>query len=99
MAAPDQQINTMPFFAAAGAVYRGAWPGRDADALAGVVYYGAFSRELRGQGSETLLELTYTVALAPWLTVQPSLQYVINPAGRANVKNALVIGAQLSITF
>ena len=48
VAAPDQRINTMPFFAAAGAVYRGAWPGRDGDALAAVVYYGAFSRDLPG---------------------------------------------------
>jgi porin len=99
VAAPDQSINTMPFFAAAGAVYRGIWPGRDKDTLAGAAYCGAFSRDLRGQGSETVLELTYTLALAPWLTVQPDLQYVINPSGRSAAKNALVIGAQISITF
>jgi porin len=99
VAAPDQSINTMPFFAAVGAVYRGVWPGRDKDALAAVAYYGAFSRDLRGQGGETVLELTYTLVLAPWLTVQPDVQYVINPGGRTSVRNALVIGAQISITF
>ena len=99
VAAPDQQINTMPFFAAAGAVYRGVWPGRDKDALAAVAYYGAFSRDLRGQTAETVLELTYTLVLAPWLTVQPDVQYVIHPGGRSSVTNALVIGAQISITF
>jgi porin len=99
VAAPDQSINTMPFFAAAGAVYRGALPGRDKDALAAVAYYGAFSRDLRGQNSETVLELTYTLVLAPWLTVQPDLQYIIHPSGRTSVKNALVIGAQISIAF
>jgi len=97
--APDQQINTMPFFAAVGAVYRGLWPGRDKDALAAVAYYGAFSRDLRGQTAETVLELTYTLVLAPWLTVQPDIQYVIHPGGRSSVQNALVIGAQISITF
>jgi porin len=45
------------------------------------------------------LELTYTLALTPWWTVQPDIQYIITPGGRSNVKNALVIGAQISITF
>jgi porin len=97
--APDQSINTMPYFAAVGAVYRGLLPGRDKDALALAGYYGAFSRDLPGQSSEAVLELTYTLALTPWLTVQPDIQYVINPGGRSSVKNALVIGAQISITF
>jgi porin len=99
VAAPEQSINTIPFFVAAGAVYRGLLPGRDKDALAFAAYYGAFSRDLRGQNSETVLELTYTLALTPWLTVQPDIQYVINPGGRSSVKNALVVGAQISITF
>jgi porin len=99
VAAPDQSVNTMPFFAAAGAIYRGAWPGRDKDALAVVAYYGAFSRNLRGQTEEAVLELTYTLAVAPWLTVQPDLQYIVNPGGRSSVKNALVIGAQILLTF
>ena len=89
----------MPFFVAVGALYRGPWPGRDGDALAAVAYYGAFSRDLRGQRSETVLELTYSLVLAPWLTVQPDIQYVINPNGRSSVKNALVVGAQISIAF
>ena len=97
--APDQQINTMPFFAAAGVLYRGLLPGRDKDALAAVAYYGAFSRDLPGQKAETVLELTYSLLLTPWLTVQPDIQYVIHPSGRSSVSNALVIGAQISITF
>jgi porin len=99
VAAPDQSINTIPYFAAVGAVYRGLFPRRDKDALAFAVYYGAFSRDLPGQKSETVLELTYSLVLAPWLSIQPDIQYVINPNGRTNVKNALVIGAQISVTF
>jgi porin len=97
--APDQSTNTIPYFAALGAVYRGLLPRRDKDALAFAAYYGVFSRDLPGQNSETVLELTYTLALTPWLTVQPDIQYVINPGGRSSVKNAVVIGAQISITF
>jgi Carbohydrate-selective porin, OprB family len=67
--------------------------------LAAVAYYGAFSRDLPGQTAETVLEVTYTLVLTPWLTVQPDIQYVIHPGGRSTVRNALVIGAQISITF
>jgi porin len=99
VAAPDQSINTMPYFASAGAVYRGLFPGRDKDALAFAAYYGAFSRDLPGQSSETVIELTYSLLLARWLSIQPDLQYVIHPNGRSTVKNALVIGVQISTTF
>jgi porin len=97
--APDQSTNTMPYFAALAAVYRGLLPRRDKDALAVAAYYGVFSRDLPGQGSEAVLELTYTLALTRWLTVQPDIQYIINPGGRSSVKNAMVVGAQISITF
>jgi porin len=99
VAAPDQSTNTMPYFVTAGAVYRGILPGRDRDALAAAAYFGTFSRDLPGLRSETVLELAYTLTVSPWLTVQPDIQYVITPGGQSSVKNALVIGAQITITF
>jgi porin len=52
-------------------------------------------------GNETVLEATYTAPVTNWLTLQPDLQYVINPGvglaspfgGRA-LPNALVIGVR-----
>jgi porin len=63
------------------------------------VYYGAFSRYLAGQTYELVLEWTYALAVTPWLTVQPDIQYIIHPGGRSSVPNALVVGVQLSFQF
>lgn len=99
VAAPLQSINTIPFFASGGLVYRGLLPRRPKDITGLAAYVGAFSRDLPGQGVETVLELTYSMSLTPWLTVQPDIQYVINPAGRSSTPNALVIGAQILLQF
>jgi porin len=97
--APDQRINTMPWFAAAGLVYRGLLPRRGRDTAGMALYYGGFSRDLPGQTYELVLEWTYALALTPWLTIQPEVQYVINPSGRGTVRDALVVGAQMILHF
>jgi porin len=97
--APRQSINTMPWFAAAGLVYRGLLPGREGDTAGVALYYGGFSRDVPGQTYEMVLEWTYAIGLTPWLTVQPDIQYVINPSGRRTIKDALIVGAQLVIQF
>jgi porin len=97
--APLQSINTIPLFVSGAVVYRGLLRSRPRDITAFAAYVGAFSRDLPGQNVETVLELTHTVRLTPWLNVQPDIQYVINPSGRSSTKNALVIGAQIAIQF
>jgi porin len=97
--APLQRINTLPYFASLGATYRGLLPGRPRDTAGFAAYYGGFSRDLPGQTYELVLEWTYAIALAPWLTVQPDIQYVINPDGRSSTGNAVVIGLQLAVQF
>jgi porin len=99
VAAPLTSINTMPFFASGGLVYQGLLRSRPRDITALAAYIGAFSRDLPGQDVETVLELTHSMSLTRWLTVQPDIQYIIHPSGRSNTKNALVIGAQLLIQF
>jgi porin len=78
---------------------RGPSPRRDNDVAAFALYYGAFSRYLPGQTYELVLEWMYAIAVTPWLTVQPDIQYVIRPGGQARVTNALVVGMQLSFQF
>ncbi|TAL84683.1 MAG: porin [Rhodanobacter sp.] len=51
------------------------------------------------QRYEYLVELNYNIALAPGIEVMPSIQYVRHPDGLANVANATVLGAQLSLNF
>jgi porin len=97
--APQERINPMPWFASAGASYRGLVPGRDRDTAAFALYYGGFSRDLPGQTYELVLEWTYAIAVTRWLTIQPDVQYVINPGGRSSIGNAVVAGAQLAVEF
>jgi hypothetical protein len=94
---PLQRINTLPYFAAAGASYRGLLPSRGQDTATVAVYYGGFSGDLPGQTHEVTLEWTYAVAVTPWLTVQPDVQYVIRPDGRSSIPNALVVGIQIAL--
>ena len=103
--APNKEISTFPFFCSAGLTYEGLLPGRDQDmSLFGVVY-GAFSSDLRRsqagspkgqQDFEMVLEWAYIIQVAPWLHIQPDLQYIINPGGTGNIPDAVVIGAQIA---
>jgi porin len=95
--APQGRINKLPWFWSAGASYRGLVPGRDRDTAAFALSYGGFSRDVPGHTYELVLEWTYAIAVGRGLIVQPDLQYVINPGGRASVGNALVVGAQLAV--
>jgi carbohydrate-selective porin OprB len=38
-------------------------------------------------------------ALAPWLTLQPDMQYIIKPSGMSHIANALVGSMQITINF
>jgi porin len=99
MYAPPESVNTLPYFASAGASYQGAVPGRDEDVAVFALYYGGFSRALPGQTYELTLEWSYAIKVTRWLAVQPDVQYVIRPSGRSGLGNALVIGGQLSLGF
>ena len=48
-------------------------------------------------GHETVIELAYKAAITDWLSLQPDLQFFIDPhLGR---RDALVFGLQAQITF
>ena len=58
--------------------------------------------------SETYVEVTYQRQVAPWLQIQPDIQYVFNPGGgianpnssaNTRVSNELVLGVRTNIAF
>ena len=57
--------------------------------------------------AEHFIELTYRYQVAPWCTVQPDLQYIINPGGglpnprnpSRRIGNELVFGLRTIVTF
>ena len=51
------------------------------------------------QNFEALVELNHWFQINPWFIIVPDIQYVINPRGLGTIKNAWVVGAQISITL
>jgi porin len=120
MTAPADR-NLSNLFVAGGFNWNGPLPGRSKDAAGLAVTYAGIGNAARqfgedvifytGSGSpysagETIVEATYRAQFAPWLILQPDLQYVVNPGAgiptprsSAPLKNALVIGTRLTITF
>jgi len=95
-APPDRNQNDL--WVGGGFVYTGPIPGRDDDQL-GLGVSGAYLTPGPGvSGSpapEVTIECFYALQLAPWLTLQPDVQIVIDPV--AGGRDSVVLGAQLSI--
>ncbi len=102
------------FYAEAGLNFRALIPGREQDFLGVGFTYTSLSDDARrlvrnadllnGErlplpDYESIFEVTYQANLAPWLSVQPDLQYIVHPGGSERYGNALVIGVRTVITF
>jgi len=105
---PQQNIAKLPFQVNGGLVYKGLIPTRDQDYTALGVVYGKFSenyaRTVADAGNgypeyELVFEANYKIQITKFAFVQPDIQWVINPGGTGNIPNALVLGAQMGVTF
>jgi porin len=115
-AVPDER-NLVSWYIDGGFGFTGLFAGRPDDVLTLGVAYGRISGEAadadRDAGPptpvrdhEAVIELSYAVAIAPWWTLHPDVQYVIHPGGNVlgpdgsdRVRNAWVLGARSSIAF
>jgi porin len=120
MGAPGDR-NAVNVFVSGGVTYKGAFS-RDNDTIGLGVSWARISDTARASDaafaqatgsflptrtSETVLELSYQMQIAPWWTVQPDLQYVFNPAGGIpnpnhpdkRIGDALIVGLRTGITF
>ena len=113
----DKRTSPLPFSLNAGLILQGPFASRPADYLAfGVVYeplnrrvYNAQRDRLFQQEAldpslyhgETDMELGYGLSLAPWLMINPNVQYMIHPGAFTYTqgKNALVVGVQAKVLF
>jgi len=118
MAGPGDR-NLSNLYAEAGMNWRGPFKQRQDDVFGlAVAYLGispaarkysndlvAFGQASAGYASnETVIEATYQAPVTNWLTLQPDIQYVINPnAGIPNnfgstpLPNTVVIGMRVTI--
>lgn len=106
--APSDNVSRFPFFNGAGAGWQGGVPGREEDWILFGSYNGTMSgqfasqQEARGLGDPTfewVLEWDYRAQITPWLYVMPCAQWIIRPGGTGRIPNALVLGAEIGITF
>ena len=110
MLCPQQNTAKVPFQYNGGLVYTGLIPFRPRDVSIFGVAYGNFSsnyaRANESSSSpggyatyELVYEYGYRINLTKFAYIQPDAQWVINPGGTGNIPNALVLGAQIGVTF
>ena len=105
---PQQNIAKLPFQVNGGLAYKGLVPTRSDDYACFGIVYGKFSRDFARSFAESgggypdyelVFEWNYKVQLTKFAFLQPDLQWVVNPGGTHNIPNALVLGAQMGVTF
>ncbi len=101
---PPSAVTEMPVDGFAGAVWRGPWSARPADHLYSSWQIGSFSEPYaRSQGQsangafESVLNAGYVIQITKEFSVQPDVQYIIQPGGFGQYGNALVLGLQVTI--
>lgn len=98
----NSDINPLSSFLSATLVATGLIPGLPEDQIGfGIMVANAGNKFLSAEGltedQEINLELTYFANLTESLTIQPDIQYVINPGMDGSVDDALVFGLRLSV--
>ena len=110
----DKATATFRYFVAGGGVYQGTFKQRDGDFVSLLMAYARYNdrltrfqedRDAEAPGTvgiqhyESILELDYNVQMAPWFSLRPNLQYVINPGGTGKIPDAFVIGLYTKVAF
>ena len=60
---------------------------------------GDAAMQLGSEGAETAIELTHVRKIGERLTVQPDIQYILNPGWDPGRRNALVLGVRLQLSL
>lgn len=103
---PQDARNVVGIYADAGLALLGPVPSRPLDVLGAAVSVLRFTQDFQqhevvagtpvGHG-QTVLEVTYQMAIAPWLVVQPDAQFFFNPA--FSRRDAYALGVQMTTIF
>lgn len=96
----DPASDPAPLFLGAGWLAQGLLPDRPRDVLAiGFARTGFSSLLLPGAGAGGVVELNYSVQFSSGLTLQPVLQWILNPASPPGTPDILAAGLQLQWQF
>jgi porin len=98
----DDPTDLSPLFVGAGLISQGVLPGRPEDVLIlGVGRSSLTPNASSGLTSteEGLVELGYQLQVNPWLTLKPSLQWIVNPGPRGDVPGIFATGLEIGLQF
>lgn len=96
----DPEVTEVEHHAAGGFTWTGLLPTRDADAAGAMVSTVWFSDDADfADDSETNIEVFYKLQATPWMSIQPDVQYIINPGGTSAARDAVVASCRVEIVF
>lgn len=102
----ESRTNEFDQYLGIGVRGRGVWTPRPADEMGVAVAIGRVSNAARGAAEmagdlrdryETAIELTWRAPINDWLTLQPDIQYIINPGTYQSARDALVVGMRVEM--
>lgn len=105
-ATPQSARNVVGVYADAGLAWFSPLVSRPRDVLGVAVSVLRFTEDFQQQsrdagaavgGGETVIEITYQLAIAPWLVVQPDAQFFFNPA--TSRRDAQTLGVEMVVIF
>jgi porin len=96
------KINQVDYYVGAGIHLNGIFPKKFEDAIGIGFAYANISKDFRAAYTQTepyewVWEFTYKIKVFDHYTVQPNLQYVINPGANPALKNAMVGSIRLNV--
>lgn len=96
-------INLIDFYIGGGLNYQGLIPKRNDDSLGVAFAHASLSDKLDGAQEhvrhETTIELTYRAVVNEYFSLQPDLQWIINPGADPDLNNALVVGIRCELAL
>lgn len=99
----DGSINPFDRYLGGGLVISGFLEARPEDRVGIGFSLGRFGDDWRAangvESAETAIEWSYEMPLAGWLTLQPNLQYIVNPSGDPSLDDAVVAGIRFAISY
>ncbi|MCH7839835.1 MAG: carbohydrate porin, partial [Planctomycetes bacterium] len=97
-------VNRIENFWSLGGQYVGFVPGRDEDTLgfgfAQAIQSSEFHDAIRPRADrETVYEVYYAYRATPWCVITPDLQFIANPGGDKDDRDAFVAGVRVRLWF
>lgn len=115
LAGAPSDRNLTEFEIDGGLVYKGLFPSRDWDSIGIAASYLQMSKELRRAQRdantivpgafptlvdyEAVIEATYKAQITPWFTIQPSIEWALNPGGTRGNRDAVAFVLQSTFRF